>query len=36
MSGRVSEVNAEADRLVKEGHSQAGKIRARQQQLNNK
>lgn len=33
-SVRVKEINAEAERMVKGGHSQARKIKARQQQLN--
>ncbi len=33
---RVKEINDEAERMVKRGHSQARKIRTRQQQLNDK
>ena len=36
MGVRVNEVNSEAEKMVRGGHSQARKIKARQQQLNNK
>lgn len=32
-SGRVSDINSEADRMVKAGHSQAKEIQTRQKQL---
>ncbi len=35
-SVRVKEINEEAERMMKGGHSQAKKIRTRQQQLSDK
>jgi len=36
MGVRVNEVNGEVEKMVRGGHSQARRIKARQQQLNDK